>query len=157
MSSKPLFRIASLNAAQDRTTFNSGSEPLDHYFKQQVTQDVRRRVTACFVALTHEETIAGYYTLASASLELADLRRTLKKTATLSFRSGGTPGTLGVAQPFQGQGLGGALLVDALARSCRAEIAAYALIVDAKNAAAVAFVLSASRLHCFAEWATDVG
>lgn len=79
MSSKPLFRIAPLNAAQDRITFNSGSEPLDHYFKQQVTQDVHRRVTACFVALTHEETIAGYYTLASASLELADLPPDIEK------------------------------------------------------------------------------
>lgn len=120
--------------------FSSGSEPLDHYFKQQVTQDIRRRVTACFVALTHEETIAGYYTLASASLELVDLPPDIEKKLP---RYPSVPavrlGRLAVAQRFQGQGLGGALLADALARSCRAEIAAYALMVDAKNAAAVAF------------------
>lgn len=42
-------------------------------FRQQVSQDIRRRVTACFVALTSEARIAGFYTLASASLLLADL------------------------------------------------------------------------------------
>lgn len=40
---------------------------------------------------------------------------------------------------FQGQGVGGALLADALERTARAEIAAYALIVDAKHEAAAVF------------------
>jgi len=48
-------------------------------------------------------------------------------------------GRLAVDQAFKGQGLGGALLADALARALRAEIAAYALVVDAKDAAAAAF------------------
>lgn len=38
-----------------------------------------------------------------------------------------------------GQGLGGALLADALDRTARSEIAAYALMVDAKDDLAVAF------------------
>ena len=41
--------------------------------REQVAQDVRRRVAACFVALADEKRVAGYYTLASASLLLADL------------------------------------------------------------------------------------
>lgn len=48
-------------------------------------------------------------------------------------------GRLAVDQTFKGQGLGGALLADALHRAAHAEIAAYALIVDAKDAAAAAF------------------
>jgi GNAT superfamily N-acetyltransferase len=40
---------------------------------------------------------------------------------------------------FQGRGLGGALLADALARAARAEIAAYALMVDAKDEVAATF------------------
>ena len=45
-------------------------------------------------------------------------------------------GRLAVDQAFQGQGLGGALLADALDRATRSEIAAYALMVDAKDKAA---------------------
>ncbi|MDR1708257.1 MAG: GNAT family N-acetyltransferase, partial [Candidatus Accumulibacter sp.] len=40
---------------------------------------------------------------------------------------------------FQGQGFGGALLADALDRAARSEIAAYAMLVDAKNESAAAF------------------
>ncbi len=63
-------RVVALSAEHDRSTFASGSEPLDHYFRQRVTQDIRRRVTACLVAITPESRVAGYYTLASASLVL---------------------------------------------------------------------------------------
>ncbi len=72
MSRAP-FELALLNGAHDRATFNSGSAPLDRYLREQVTQDVRRRVAACFVATTDGKRMAGYYTLASASLLLAEL------------------------------------------------------------------------------------
>ena len=48
-------------------------------------------------------------------------------------------GRLAVDRAFQGQGLGGALLADALDRTARSEIAAFALMVDAKDEAATAF------------------
>lgn len=73
------FHVASLDSTHNRTTFNSGSGPLDSYFRQQVTQDIRRRVTACFVALTSEQHIAGYYTLATASMPLTDLPTSIGK------------------------------------------------------------------------------
>jgi len=78
MTTPPSFRIRPLTADLDRTTFCSGSAPLDRYLREQITQDVRRRVAACFVAMTTEATprLAGYYTLASASLLLADLPAT---------------------------------------------------------------------------------
>ena len=67
MSGAP-FRLAPLDAAHDRAAFRSDSEPLNRYLQEQVTQDIRRRVAACFVALADGPRIAGYYTLASASL-----------------------------------------------------------------------------------------
>ena len=70
---KILFRIMPLEASYDRSMFSSGSKPLDDYFQKQVTQDIRRRVTACFVAITIEQRIAGYYTLTAASILLSDL------------------------------------------------------------------------------------
>lgn len=48
-------------------------------------------------------------------------------------------GRLAVDQAFKGQGLGGALLADALDRAARSEIAAFALMVDAKDETAAAF------------------
>ncbi len=139
MSRAP-FRVALLDAAHERNTFNSGSGPLDRYFQQQVTQDVRRRVAACFVALSNEQRIAGYYTLASASLLLADLPASVgKKLPRYPTVPAVRMGRLAVDQAFKGKGLGGALLADALDRATHSEIAAYALIVDAKGEEAAAF------------------
>ena len=139
MSSAP-FQLAPLDAAHDRTTFNSGSKPLDRYLQEQVTQDVRRRVAACFVALADGQRIVGYYTLASASLLLADLpASTGKKLPRYPTVPAVRMGRLAVDQTIKGQGLGGALLADALDRAARSEIAAYALMVDAKDEAASAF------------------
>ena len=139
MSSAP-FLVAPLDAAHDRTVFNSGSEPLDRYLREVVTQDVRRRMTACFVALAGGQHIAGYYTLASASLLLADLpATTAKKLPRYPTVPVVRMGRLAIDQAFKGQGLGGALLADALDRAARSEIAAYALMVDAKDEVAAAF------------------
>ena len=134
------FRIRLLDAALDRSQFQSGSEPLDRYFKEQVTQDIRRRVTACFVALDQENRVAGYYTLASASVPLTDLPVSLaKKLPRYPSIPTVRMGRLAVDQTFKGQGLGAALLADALDRAIHSEIAAYALVVDAKDDVATAF------------------
>jgi ribosomal protein S18 acetylase RimI-like enzyme len=134
------FRVAPLDAAHDRAAFNSDSEPLNRYLREQVTQDVRRRVAACFVALADGQRIAGYYTLASASLLLADLPTGIgKKLPRYPTVPAVRMGRLAVDQAFKGQGLGSALLADALGRAARSEIAAFALMVDAKNETAAAF------------------
>ena len=60
-------------------------------------------------------------------------------------------GRLAVARSNAGQGLGGALVVDALARALRAEPAVFAMVVAAKDEAAagvyrhLGFVTFASR------------
>jgi len=67
------FTIEALNSAHNRKGFSSGAEPLDRYFREPVTQDVKRRVSNCFVALNAAGAIAGYYTFAAASLPLTKL------------------------------------------------------------------------------------
>ncbi|GHU28080.1 hypothetical protein AGMMS50256_09400 [Betaproteobacteria bacterium] len=67
------FLITALNAAHDRSQFNSGSSALDRYLREQTTQDRRRKVAACFVALDEDLRIAGYYSLSTASVPLPDL------------------------------------------------------------------------------------
>jgi GNAT superfamily N-acetyltransferase len=141
MSGTP-FRLAALNAAHDRSAFNCDSEPLNRYLREQVTQDIRRRVAACFVALAEGQRIAGYYTLASASLLLSALPASIgRKLPRYPTVTAVRMGRLAVDQAFRGQGLGGALLADALDRAAGSEIAAYALMVGAKDKQAAAFYL----------------
>lgn len=139
MSGAP-FRIALLDARHDCSAFTSGSMPLDRYLREQATQDMRRRVAACFVALTDESRIAAYYTLASASMLLVDLpAATAKKLPRYPTVPAVRMGRLAIDEAFQGRGLGAALLADALERAMRSEIASHALLVDAKDDDAAAF------------------
>ena len=122
------FCVAALDFASDRSGFRSGVDPLDRYFRAQVSQDIKRRVTACFVATNAHGQIAAYYTLASASVLLADLPEALaEKLPRYPSVPAVRMGRLAVDQAFKGQGLGAALLADALRRAVTAEIAAYAL------------------------------
>ena len=43
------FIVEPLGPSHDRTEFTCGVDALDRYFWEQAGQDVRRRVTACFV------------------------------------------------------------------------------------------------------------
>ncbi|WP_141055850.1 GNAT family N-acetyltransferase [Tepidiphilus succinatimandens] len=164
MSRAP-FLLVPLDAVHDRASFDCGSEPLNRYLREHATQDMRRRVAACFVALAEGPRIAGYYTLAAASLLLADLPPSIgKKLPRYPSVPAVRLGRLAVDRAFKGQGLGSALLADALARAARSEIAAFALMVDAKDEAAAAFyrhhgfiALPDSPLTLFLPLATVIG
>jgi ribosomal protein S18 acetylase RimI-like enzyme len=135
------FRIELLGK-HDRTAFSSREESLDRYLREQVTQDIRRRLSNCFVALDAVGALAGYYTFAATSVPLtelpADITRRLPRYPSMPA---GLIGRLAIDQRFQRQGLGSLLVVDAAARAMRAEPAIYALVVDAKSEDAAGFYL----------------
>ncbi len=134
------FSVVPLDLDTDRSSFECGVEPLNRYFRTQVSQDIKRRVTACFTALDTTGRVAGYYTLASASILLTDLAENLtKKLPRYPNVPAVRMGRLAVDQDFKGKGLGAALLADALRRAMTAEIAAYAFVVDAKDESAAEF------------------
>lgn len=134
------FRVVPFDKNFDRTTFSCGSEALDRYFQQQVSQEIRRRVTACFVVLTQDQMIAGYYTIAATSVPLTGLPPDIaKKLPRYPLVPSVRMGRLAVDQSFKGMGLGSALLADALHRAFLSDIAAYAMLVDAKDDEAAAF------------------
>jgi ribosomal protein S18 acetylase RimI-like enzyme len=144
-------RFEALAAHHDRRAFSCGVADLDRYFHQQVTQDIRRRVTRCFVAVTGDSSIAGYYTLASGSIPAAelpfDLARRLPRDPTLpAVRIG----RLAVDSRFAGQGFGRLLLWDALSRALRSEQPNLSILVDAKDDRAAAVY----RHHGFTPFAT---
>lgn len=124
----------------DRGAFCSGVDVLDRYFRERVTQDIRRRVSNCFVLLDTENHVAGYYTFAAATIPLSDLPDTLaRRLPRYPSLPAGLIGRLAVDCRYQRQGLGAFLVVDAVARAIRAEPAIYALVVDAKDDQAAAF------------------
>lgn len=141
------YRIETLGQ-HDRTGFSCGVGPLDRYFREQVTQDVRRRVTACYVAVEiGTGAVAGYYTLAAAGIPLGEMPESLTKRLP---RYPSVPvarlGRLAVDQAHRGLQLGAALLWDAASRAARSDVAVFALVVDAKDDQAEAFY----RHHGFA-------
>lgn len=137
------FLVEALYAGHDRAAFVSGVEALDRYFREQATQDVRRRATACYVALDQASgKVAGYYTLAASSIHLSDLPAELaRKLPRYPLVPAARLGRLAVDRDYRGRQLGSSLLWDAGLRAARSEVAVYALVVDAKDELAAAFYL----------------
>lgn len=137
----PPFLIAELDGAlHDRAAFNSDSERLNIYLQKQASQDVRKRLAKCYVALANDTQIAGYYTLSAASVALTELP---KELATKMPRYPSVPaarmGRLAIDKDFAGRGLGSALLADAIYRAMNSTLGCYALFVDAKSNHAARF------------------
>ena len=135
------FRLEPLGDGHERSLFRCGEDALDRYFQTQVTQDIRRHIANCFVAVEAiTRTVAAWYTISAASIPLVDLspdetRRLPRYPTVPAVRIG----RLAVDKGFQGRGLGAALLADAATRALKADAAAFTLLVDAKNDQAVAF------------------
>lgn len=134
------FSIEALSAAHDRKRFSCGVELLDRYFRELATQDVKRRVSNCFVAVAEDGTVAGYYTFAATGIPLVELPADVaKRLPRYELMPAGLIGRLAVDQAFQGRRLGGALLLDAAARAARSDPAIFALLVEAKDERAALF------------------
>jgi ribosomal protein S18 acetylase RimI-like enzyme len=135
------FRLEALDAKHERSAFRCGEEALDRYFATQVTQDIRRRVANCFVAVENaSDAVAAWYTISSTGIPLVDLPPDeMKRLPRYPTVPAVRIGRLAVDQRFQGRGLGAALLADAAARTLRAGAASFTLLVDAKNDRAVEF------------------
>lgn len=135
--------VEPLGRQHDRTAFHCGAQALDQYLRQQARQDADKRVAAPFIAVRPPDTsVLGYYTLSASVLTLADMPDDLARKLTRYPQLPVTLlGRLAVDQSARGQGLGEHLLLDALSRSLAHadQIAAMAVVVDAKDEAAAAF------------------
>lgn len=135
--------VEPLGRQHNRAVFHCGAEPLDRYLKQQARQDADKRVAAPFVAVAPPDPrVLGYYTLSASVLTLADLPDALaRKLPRYPQLPVTLLGRLAVDASTKGQGLGEHLLMDALHRSLAHadQIAAMAVVVDAKSDAAARF------------------
>ena len=132
------FRVEPLGATHDRSGFSCGVDVLDRHLRERATQDIKRRVSTCFVVCDATVTTRPT-TCAAASFPLSDLPpEVAKRLPRCALLPAGLIGRLAVDQRFRGQRLGSALVIDA-ARRADADPAVFALVVDVKDAAAAAF------------------
>lgn len=134
--------IEPLGPKHDRAAFSCGVEILDAYLKKQAGQDLKKRTAVTFVLTPDGTTVAGYYTLSQYSVQLDEIPAAVaKKLPKYPMVPATLLGRLAVSSGFRGQGHGAALLMDALYRILQhsREVASAGVIVDAKDAAALAF------------------
>ena len=140
---QPRYRIEPLAATHDRDGFSCGVEPLDSYFRQQVGQDVDRRIATAFVLTADSKTVAGFYTLSNLSLLGVELPEKLAKKLPSRRPIGVTLlGRMAVSVELKGRGLGEFLLMHAMERAWLAsqQVASWALVVDPKEEARAFYI-----------------
>jgi predicted GNAT family N-acyltransferase len=132
-----------LNPSYNKEKFNCGKPLLDSYLHKQAKQDVKRRLSACFILPDEKNNVKGYYTLSSASIERTLLPEDVIRKLPPSYRD--LPaillGRLAISEDHQKQGLGETILLDALRRcyNTSKEIGSMAVIVDPLDQEAVSF------------------
>jgi GNAT superfamily N-acetyltransferase len=127
----------------DRADFDCGVPALNEYLRQFADQHRRKGITNIYVLAdsAYPSTVVGYYTLSAAEVDVARLpdadRKRLPRFPVPCFRMG----RLACRIDRQGEGLGKLLLGCAVDRclAARKQVAAYALLVDAKDEPAKSF------------------
>ncbi|PZR28517.1 MAG: GNAT family N-acetyltransferase [Citrobacter freundii] len=136
------FLTIALGGIHEKEKFQCGKPLLDDYLHKQAKQDIKRKLSACFV-LADQQSVKGYYTLSTASLDRAQLPPEVIKKLPPSYTN--LPmtllGRLAVSVEWQRQGIGELLLVDALKRCYLAslQVGSMAVIVDPIDEDAVKF------------------
>jgi GNAT superfamily N-acetyltransferase len=129
-----------LHNRHDLSRFVSGQPGLDQWLREHARGAAARRTGRTFVWLDADRSVIAYYTIAAHLVERADLPRSIghgspdRIPAVLLAR-------LALDKRLHGQGLGGALLADALERIVAATevVAARFVVVDAIDERAASF------------------
>jgi predicted GNAT family N-acyltransferase len=104
----------------DKNSFDCGKPSLNNYIQTQASQDVRKKLSVCFVLLNSDQsTIEGYYTLSNASIPYHEVPEKLRRKYPKSYKyiPVALLGRLAIDAKIKGKGLGSKLLIDALKRS----------------------------------------
>jgi len=136
--------IEPLGRQHDRSGFDCGQDSLNDYLLRYASQHMKKGVSRSYVALpVGGGTVLAYYTLSTASIVFSALPTSESRKLPPHPIPAVHIGRLAVDQASQGDGLGSAMLIDALARSLRVadEVGVYAVTVEALNDAVRTFYL----------------
>lgn len=138
-----MVKIQLLEKTHNRKNFTCEEDSLTDYIRNQVSQDIRKRLATCFVAVDNNRNVIGYYTLTSESLGRELIPEKYLKQVPKNYNA---PvillGRLARDITAKGKGLGEYLLLDALFRSyklSKESIGAMAVVVDPINDKAIEF------------------
>lgn len=140
-----------LHSSYKKEKFSCGKSLLDSYLHKQAKQDVKRKLSACFILPDEENNVKGYYTLSSGSIERMSLPEEIINKLPASYYD--LPvillGRLAVNLGEQGRGIGEMLLLDALKRCYTAslQIGTMAVVVDPLDQQAVEFYEKYEFIH----------
>ena len=133
-----------LNNSHNRTDFDCGNEQLTKYFKIQAGQDMKRKLSVCFVwtdSLTNKT--IGYYTLSNSSIPLIFFPEQINQKLPLSYQY--IPctliGRLAIDKSYQEKKMGEQLLINALITCYKTslKVASFAVVVDPIDENAIKF------------------
>ena len=110
-------RLERLVRGHPRKAFNSGQAEVDDWSATKALQNQDKHLSATKVLLDGAGAIAGYYTLATGQIDFGDLPQEAAKKLPRRMLPVAVIAWLGVAAERHGQGLGRALLAQAL-RDC---------------------------------------
>lgn len=131
-----------LNNSHDKKSFECEEESLTNYLKTRANQDLKRKVSVCFVLTNEVNKVIGFYTLASESLGREMIPEEYRNQVPPSYNA---PvillGRLARDISGKGNGLGEFLLLEALERAydLSNNLGAMAVVVDPINEKAVKF------------------
>ncbi len=127
----------------DRAAFDCGVEPLNRYLKVLATQHRSKGIASTFVLVDTDRPtqILGYYALSAAALSFASLEEGDRKGLPAYPIPAVRIGRLAAAASVRGKGIGELLLQNAIKRilQARSTLGVYAVVVEAKDAAAERF------------------
>jgi GNAT superfamily N-acetyltransferase len=130
----PLLGPLLLEKHHDVSLFNCGAAPLDDYLRKHAWHNQQNRSARTYVTL-RGDVVVGYYSLAAASVQHDEATPRLAKGLARHPIPVVLLARLAIHQTEKGQGLGAALLKDALLRSLQAAdiIGCRAVLVHAKD------------------------
>jgi len=137
------FLTVPLNPKHRKSEFTCGNSYLDNYIQKQAKQDIKRKLSTCFVKSNSTFEIEGFYTLSNAGIPRELIPEDIRKKLPRAYHSLPVTllGRLATNEKYKGQGLGKLLLIDALKRSFEVSkvIGSMAVVVDPIDNSAVQF------------------
>jgi ribosomal protein S18 acetylase RimI-like enzyme len=137
--------IEPLGKQHDRAAFSCGQPDLDDWFRRRASQDERRDMARVFVTVDSDLGVVGFYSISSFALAIGDLPEEIaRRLPRYDTVPAALIGRLARDLRARGRGVGDILVADAIRRILDAgrSLAVFAIVVDAKDAAAQSFYKS---------------
>jgi len=137
-------KLSILNRSHNRKEFDCGKKLLNNYVKEQVSQDVKKKLSVCFVLADESNIVKGYYTLSNSSIPQSDIPKRFSKKIPNSYTDIPVTllGRLAIDKSIFRQGQGEYLLMDALKESYKVSknvLGSIAVVVDPIDDEAISF------------------